>query len=115
MGDDERHTDSPLEPLEPLARFGSAKRPGGVVQHDRPSGMDDATVEALGKVSEALEVVEHARGLLYAFHRHCGLADLTLQEGVRQLRDAGHAEVADELEGHCCVVWSHGPFGSGWS
>jgi hypothetical protein len=60
--------------------------------------MDDATVEALGKISEALEVVEHARGLLYAFHRHCGMADLTLQEGVRMLREAGHAAIADEIE-----------------
>ncbi|MFI5428852.1 hypothetical protein [Aeromicrobium sp. UC242_57] len=30
--------------------------------HARPDGVGDATVEALGKVSEALEVVEEARG-----------------------------------------------------
>lgn len=60
--------------------------------------MDDATVEALGKISEALEVVDHARGLLYAFHRHCGIADLTLQEGVTMLREAGHPAIADEIE-----------------
>jgi hypothetical protein len=83
---------------DPVARFGSAKHPERPVQHQRPPGMDDATVEALGKVSEALEVVEHARGLLYAFHRHCGVADLALQDGVRKMRAAGHAEIADELE-----------------
>jgi len=58
----------------------------------------DATVEALGKLSEALEVVEEARGLLYAFHRRCGTADLTLGEAVDQLRDAGHTDLADRIE-----------------
>lgn len=36
---------------------------------------DDATVAAAGKLSEALEIVEHARGLLYGFHRLCGSAE----------------------------------------
>ena len=57
-------------------------------QHVRPEGVDDATVEALGKLSEALEVVEEARGLLYAFHRRCGEADLKLGNAVDLLRDA---------------------------
>ncbi len=65
--------------------------------HARPAGTSDATVEAVGKLSEALEVVEEARGLLYAFHRRCGRADLTLQEAVDLLRDAGHPELADHL------------------
>jgi hypothetical protein len=60
--------------------------------------MADDTVAALGKVSEALEVVEQARGLLYNFHRLSGTADLTLQDGVADLRAAGHPEVADEIE-----------------
>ena len=84
--------------LDPLVRFGSAKHPDRPAERGRPIGMDDATVEALGKISEALEVVDHARGLLYAFHRHCGTADLTLQEGVRLMRAAGHAGIADEIE-----------------
>ncbi len=63
----------------------------------RPDGVDDATVEAVGKLSEALEVVEEVRGLLYALHRRSGTADLTLQEAVDKLRDAGHAELADRL------------------
>jgi hypothetical protein len=66
--------------------------------HQRPDGVDDATIEALGKVSEALEVVEEARGLLYAFHRRCGTADLTLGEAVDQLREAGHTEFADRID-----------------
>lgn len=66
--------------------------------HARPPGTSDATVAALGKLSEALEVVEEARGHLYAFHRRCGTADLTLGEAVEGLREAGHSELADEIE-----------------
>ena len=66
--------------------------------HTRPPGTGDATVAALGKLSEALEVVEDARGDLYSFHRKCGTADLTLGEAVTMLRDAGHDELADTLE-----------------
>ena len=66
--------------------------------HQRPDGLDDATVTALGKLSEALEVVEHARGLLYGFHRLTGTADLALGEAVDLLREAGHDEIADSLD-----------------
>jgi hypothetical protein len=83
---------------EPLERFGSAKHPERPVARERPEHASDATISALGKLSEALEIAEHARGLLYAFHRHCGMADLTLQEAVAQLRDAGHGAIADELD-----------------
>ncbi len=38
----------------------------------RPDGVDDRTVEALGKLGEALERVERARGHLYSFHQMCG-------------------------------------------
>lgn len=65
--------------------------------HRRPAGASDATVEALGKLSEALEVVEHARGYLYGFHRLTGKADLALGEAVDLLRDAGHTELADAV------------------
>ena len=67
-------------------------------EHTRPDGVDDLTVEALGNISEALEAVEVARGHLYAFHRLSGTADLTLGKGVRQLREAGHADLADRIE-----------------
>lgn len=66
--------------------------------HVRPDGVDDTTVEALGRISEALEAVEAARGFLYNFHRLSGTADLTLQDGVRLLREAGHVELAEEIE-----------------
>lgn len=65
--------------------------------HARPPGTSDDTVEAVGKVSEALEYVERARGHLYSFHQLMGHADLLLGEAAEALRDAGHAEIADRL------------------
>jgi hypothetical protein len=65
---------------------------------DRGRDLDDATRTALGKLSEALEVVEDARGHLYAFHRLTGTADLTLGEAVEAFREAGHDAFADRLE-----------------
>lgn len=67
-------------------------------QHLRPEGVDDATVEALGKLSEALETVEDARGHLYAFHRLTGSADLALGDAVALLRRAGHEDTAASIE-----------------
>jgi hypothetical protein len=66
-------------------------------EHQRPAGTDDATIEALGKLSEALEVVEDARGRLYGFHRLTGRADLALGRAVELFRKAGHTEIADRL------------------
>ena len=66
-------------------------------EHPRPNDLDDATVEALGKLSEALEVVEEARGRLYGFHRLTGTADLALGDAVDLLRTAGHDELADVI------------------
>jgi hypothetical protein len=67
-------------------------------QHVRPDGVDDVTVEALGKLSEALEIVEEARGQLYTFHRRTGEADLALDEAVDLFRKAGHEEIAERIE-----------------
>jgi hypothetical protein len=59
---------------------------------------DDATIEAVGAVSEALECVERARGELYSFHQLMGHADLLLGEACDKLREAGHDAIADRLE-----------------
>ena len=67
-------------------------------EHRRPEGATDETVEALGKLSEALEVVENARGYLYAFHRLTGMGDLALGDAVDLLRQAGHPEIADRID-----------------
>ena len=66
--------------------------------HQRPPGVDDATVTALGQLSKARECCEAARGHLYQFHRLTGNADHDLQEAVAMLREAGHAAVADTLD-----------------
>ncbi|MGH8861137.1 MAG: hypothetical protein ACRDVG_07855 [Jatrophihabitantaceae bacterium] len=60
--------------------------------------MSDATVDALGKLSAALETADHARGHLYAFHRLSGSCDLALQSAVTELREAGHGNLADEID-----------------
>ena len=60
--------------------------------------LDDTTVEALGKLSEALETVDQARGFLYAFHQLTGKADRLLQEAVELFEQAGAGELATDLE-----------------
>ena len=60
--------------------------------------LDDTTVAGLGKLSEALETIEQARGQLYGFHQHSGKADLLLQDAVALLREAGHGRLADYLD-----------------
>ena len=55
-------------------------------------------MEGLGKLSEALETVDQARGLLYGFHQLTGKADLLLQDAVELLRKAGHDALADDLD-----------------
>jgi len=66
-------------------------------QHTPPEGTDDATVEAVGLVTEALETTERARGHLYSFHQLTGSADLKLGEAVEKLREAGHDDLAEQL------------------
>lgn len=63
----------------------------------RPAGVDDATLEAVGKVTEALETVERARGHLYDFHQLTGAADLALDEAVALLEASGHSAWAERL------------------
>jgi hypothetical protein len=70
---------------------------GPFERYRRPDGLDDASVEALGKLSEALEVIEHARGSLYAFHRLTGEADFALGDAVELLRKAGQHELAERI------------------
>ncbi|MGY2064257.1 hypothetical protein [Blastococcus sp. SYSU DS0619] len=60
--------------------------------------LDDTTVEALGKLSEALETVDQARGFLYAFHQLTGKADRLLQESVGLFGKAGADRLAGDIE-----------------
>lgn len=62
------------------------------------SDASEDTVEAVGKVTEALEYVERARGHLYSFHQLIGHADLLLGEACDALHKAGNDAAADRLE-----------------
>jgi len=62
------------------------------------SDASDDTVDAVGKVTEALEFVERARGHLYSFHQLIGHGDLLLGEACDALREAGNDAVADRLQ-----------------
>jgi hypothetical protein len=62
------------------------------------SDADERTVEAVGRLSEALETTERARGHLYSFHQLTGSADIQLGDACDQLREAGHADLADRIE-----------------
>lgn len=66
--------------------------------HQRPPGLDDVTVEALGELSKALETIHRVRGHLYSAHQLVGGADATLDRVVELLRKAGHHQVADRVE-----------------
>jgi hypothetical protein len=73
----------------------SATGPAGANPAVDSADIDDTTVEALGKLSEALETTERARGHLYSFHQLTGHADLQLDQAVELLRASGHPEYAD--------------------
>lgn len=65
--------------------------------HERPTGVSDETVEAVGRLSEALEHLVRARGHLYSFHQEMGRTDLLTGEAADLLEAAGHAEQAEAL------------------
>ena len=59
---------------------------------------DDLTVQALGKLSEALETVERVRGHLYSMHQLTGTADFQLDQAVSLFMQAGHPKVAQRIQ-----------------
>jgi hypothetical protein len=65
--------------------------------HARPDGVGDDVVEAVGKLTEALERVERARGHLYEFHQLIGGADLKVIQAASLFEEAGEMAQADEL------------------
>jgi hypothetical protein len=65
--------------------------------HARPDGATDDEVRAAGKVSEALEWIERARGHLYTFHQLIGHADFLLDDAVSLLERAGHSALAETV------------------
>lgn len=68
----------------------------GVVDR-RPPGVADDLVEAVGRVTEAFEYVERARGHLYGLHQLMGRADRLFGEAADLLDDCGKADDAGRL------------------
>ena len=66
--------------------------------HQVPDGTSQETVDALGKLTKALETTERARGHLYAFHQLIGESDRRVEKAMHLLRDAGHPDWAHRLE-----------------
>jgi hypothetical protein len=66
-------------------------------EHRRPAGASDDDVEGAGKMTEALERLERARGHLYAFHQLVGETDLLLDEVVAALTRGGRDELVTQL------------------
>ena len=67
-------------------------------EHQTPEGVSEETIEGVGKLSEAFEYIERARGHLYSFHQLLGQADFGVEEAADMLREAGHTEFADKLD-----------------
>ena len=67
-------------------------------RYRRPDGVSDETLDATGKLSEAVEWIERARGHLYDFHQMMGHADEVLGDAADLLREAGHPGQADLVD-----------------
>jgi hypothetical protein len=59
---------------------------------------DTRAVQAAGKMTEALETLERARGHLYSFHQLIGEADFALDDVLDELRALGKTDLADGLQ-----------------
>ena len=86
------------EPLSIIERSADIDIRADDEEHVRPEGVDDATVAAVGKLSEAVEWLERARGRLYDFHQMLGHLDFQMSDAAVLLRDAGHDELAELVE-----------------
>ena len=71
--------------------------PVDATDHQAPEGISEETVEGVGKLSEAFEYIERAKGHLYSFHQLMGRADFLVEEAADLLREAGHRDFAERL------------------
>ncbi len=64
---------------------------------------DARDVETAGRMTEALETLDRARGHLYSFHQLVGESDFKLDDVLEGLRAGGHdglaARIQDDLVG----------------
>jgi hypothetical protein len=63
--------------------------------HRRPEGASDIAIEAAGKISEAFEWIERARGRLYDFHQLIGRADFLMEDAASLLDRCGAGDLAE--------------------
>jgi hypothetical protein len=70
---------------------------GRQVMSDGAGTEIDGVAQAVGRVTEALETVERARGHLYSFHQLTGRADLQLDEAVSRLNEIGQGDLAQYI------------------
>jgi hypothetical protein len=66
-------------------------------QHERPAGASDVAVEAAGRMTEALETLERARGHLYSFHQLIGETDCALDRVLELLGACGEDALAEHI------------------
>jgi hypothetical protein len=71
--------------------------PVKATEHRTPEGVSEATIEGVGRLSEAFEYIERAKGHLYSFHQLMGRADFLVEEAADLLREAGHTAFAERL------------------
>ena len=62
--------------------------------HTSPDGVADATVSAVGRLTEALETLDRARGHRYTLHKLVGAADRGVPDAVAELRRLGISSAA---------------------
>ena len=65
----------------------------------RPPGVDDDTLDAIRKLTEAVDTLERARGRLYDFHHLVGRVDFLFGDAADALERAGHAREAELVRG----------------
>lgn len=66
-------------------------------EHTTPEGISEETIEGVGRLSEAFEYIERAKGHLYSFHQLMGRADFLVEEAADILDEAGHPQFAGRL------------------
>ena len=66
-------------------------------EHTTPEGVSEETIEGVGRLSEAFEYIERAKGHLYSFHQLMGRADFLVEEAADILDEAGHTAFAEKL------------------
>ena len=74
-----------------------AYQPTGMADGNRAAARDPRVLEAMGKLSEAVEWVERARGRLYDFHQLIGHADFLFEDAADLLEHADDGHWAEKV------------------